>query len=259
MTQLPSSSSQQSNTTLVVVAVVLAFIAAILVFVYVSMVRSAATSGQFVVYRLASPVSPGDKLDENDVYPVAIPKGFADSFKNALDQTGLEARVGDVFRRGARANAVLTADLFIDPDEDRLDLRISMGMRLIALPVNQKTLPGSLRPGMYVDIAASFPSSDGRPNVLPVMELVEVMSVGEKTVIDEQSSIPSRSSRSSRYAKISIEVTPTEATQLSRIQKIVLGDFELHVRKPADVGRPNMPEGGINPAVLRLLDSYQRF
>jgi len=102
---------------------------------------------------------------------------------------------------------------------------------------------------MYIDIEAQFPG--GSLNVLPVMERVEVFSVGSRTIGGDANST-SRSSRN--FTTISIQVSPDDATSLEKIKKLVVGDFELHMRNPADNTTPKIPEGGINPQVLKLID-----
>ena len=115
-------------------------------------------------------------------------------------------------------------------------------------------LPGNLQPGMFVDIEAPFSVVDGGSTVLPVMEYVRVLAVGNVSIVDQESTRGGRPRNPGSYRTISIEVEPNQATDLSMIQKIAIGDFELHLRNPADQSTPKIRAGGINPEVLRLIE-----
>ncbi len=240
---------------LVIIAAVVALAAVIVVNLYVAMVKRQVNQGQFTVYKLTTALKPGDKLKDKDVTAVSMPKQYRDSFEGmVLEEPGggnasLTAQLGTRVKIPARRNQFLTYDLFTSPGDIELDTRINPNMRLVALPVNPRTLPGSLQPGMSVDIEAQFPG--GTLNVLSVMENVEVFSVGTRSIADDETG----SSRSRQnFTTISLQVTPEEATQLEKIKKLVIGDFELHLRNPNDNTTPKIPDGGINPNVLRLID-----
>ena len=253
MSQLPSaSSSPQGSTKLVILALVIAGVALVLVNGYIEYVRSQAREGQFIVYRLNSSVEPGEELEQNMVNEVAVPERFDNSFNDAIRRDGLEAKLGQPVLRYAQRNDVLTYSLFTDPDENALDRRIEDGSRLKALPVNPRTIPGVLRPGMYVDIEAPFPG--GGPNVMPVMERVRVMVIGDYSIVDESEAGTNAPDSFGNFSTISVEVTPEQATQLAEITKLITGDYEIHVRNPGDRGHPKIEDGGINPDVLELLD-----
>lgn len=255
MSQMPSSTPPAANSTrLVVIALVVALAAVALINIYVEMVRRQAQPGAFTIYRLNRAVRPGDKLNERMVDPIRVPEQFQETFNNAVGEEGLSAYLGEPFQRAASANDPLTSNLFIAPDDDEIDRQISPQKRLIAIPVNSRHMEEVLRPGMYVDIEAPFPSNGPKPNVLPVMELVQIMAVGDRSVVDEESSGASQRGRVGRYSHILIEVTPSEATQFSKITKLATGDYELHLRRPGDSDRPKIPDGGINPIVLRLIE-----
>lgn len=260
MTPMSSTQSPPGSNRLVIIAAVVALAAVIVVNLYVAMIKRQVQEGQFTVYRLTTTLKPGDKLSKNDVEAVPMPKRYRKSFDGmVLEEAGggdaaLTAQLGVRVKAPARLNQFLTYELFTDPNDIELDTRINPNMRLVALPVNPRTLPGNLQPGMNVDIEAQFPG--GSLNVLPVMENVEVFSVGMRSIADDQAST-SRTQRN--FTTISLQVTPEEATSLEKIKKMVMGDFELHLRNPNDNSTPKIPEGGINPQVLRLLDRMPNF
>ena len=255
MAQTPNTNAPPGSNRLVIIAAAVAVAAVIVVNLYVAMVKRQVHEGEFTVYRLVTTLKPGDKLAMKDVRAVPMPRKYRDSFDGmVLEESGegdasLTAQVGLRIKLPARRNQFLTYDLFTDPSDIELDTRINPNMRLVALPVNPRTLPGSLQPGMNVDIEAQFPG--GNINILPVMENVEVFSVGTRSIADDST----ESGRGSRnFTTISLQVTPEEATSLEKIKKIVIGDFELHLRNPSDNSTPKIPDGGINPTVLRLIE-----
>ena len=238
----------------VIIALSLAVVAVVLVNFYVAMVRKQAQEDSFVVYKLVTSYKPGQKLSSKDVDPVSVPERFMESFEGMVredapgEDEALTAVVGQRLMLPARRNQFLTYDLFTDSYLSEMDTQIAQNMRLVAIPVSPRTLPGSLQPGMYVDIEAQFPGSG--MNVMPVMERVEVFSVGTRSIASDNGN--DRGQRN--FSTISIQVTPDEASSLEKIKKLVVGDFELHLRNPADSSTPKIPEGGINPQVLRLID-----
>ena len=237
------------GTRLVIVAVVLALIAVVLVNLYIEVVRRQATEDTFTVYFLTQSVRPLEKLTKDKVRAEQVPRRFEGAFKNSVGQDGLESRMGEVFQRSAASGQLLTPDLFALSAVEREDATISPSMRRVPLRVNSKTLPGSLRPGMFVDIAAPFVSADGKVQVLMVLERVQVRAMGQMSIADEGDT----QRRITNYPTIEIDVTPREALALSEIQRRTAGDFELYLRNPADNDAPMIESGGINPQVMQLI------
>ncbi len=255
MAQPPSTQTPPGSNRLVIIAAVVGLLAMILVNIYVAMVKRQVQEGEFGVYRLVTSLKPGDKLSQKNVKPLPMPKRYRDSFEGMVIEEStskddaLTALLGTRVKSSARRNQFLSHDLFTDPNDTELDTRINTNLRLVALPVNSKTLPGNLQPGMYVDIEAQFPG--GTLNILPVLERAEIFSVGSRSIADE-SQTSGRSQQ--RFTTISLQVTPQEATSLEKIKKLVIGDFELHLRNPNDNSTPKIPDGGINPQVLMLIN-----
>ncbi len=254
MTQNPSTSpATVGGTKLVIVAVVLALVAVVLVNLYIEVVRRQATEDTFTVYFLTQSVRPMEKLTKDKVRAEQVPRRFEGAFKNTIGEDGLESRMGETFQRAAASGQPLTPDLFALSAVEREDATINPAMRRVPLRVNSKTLPGSLRPGMYVDIAAPFINEQGKVQVLMVMERVQVRAMGQMSIAEDTSA----QRRITNYPTIEIDVTPEEALALSEIQRRTAGDFELYLRNPADSGAPMIEAGGINPQVLQLIGQQQ--
>jgi Flp pilus assembly protein CpaB len=260
MNQRNPSDQPIAGTRLVVVALLLAILAVIVTNFYIERIRRQVAESSFDVYVLTRAVRPGVELSEKDVKRIAVPEKFEQAFTDLayVDEEALQLRLADkeVFQRSADAGEIVTFRLFVPPVGRDLDRNITDGWRLVSLPVNNRTIPGALQEGMYVDIEAPFHTGGAAPVTMPVMERVKVIALGTNTVYDEDDSSRRRGSRS--FRNITIEVTPAEATQLSNVQRIAAGEFELHLRNPSDTQRPKIDVPGINPEVLQLINRTTR-
>ncbi len=256
MSQFPSTGSKpqpEGSTRLVIIALVMALLAVILVNVYVSFAKTRAAGGSLIIYRATRALNPGDRLTDKDLEAVEVPDRFQQTYTNVIkrDQTGRADRLGDEIKRPIAHNEFITYGHFVEDPERSLSGKITPGKRLVALPVKSDILP-SIGTGMRVDIAAPFIGAGAAPDVLLVIENVEIRSVGQFTEIDEQASDGRRRAPTS-FKTITIEVLPQQALQLSRIEKIAAGPFELHIRPEGGDSTPLIRGGGINPAVLEKI------
>src|SRR5262249_22991026 len=140
------------------VAIVLALVAVVLNSLYIDNVKKEVEGKSFTVFRLTRSVQRGDHLSDRDVRAQRVPLTFKDSFVGALDETAVRVRIEEreTIEQPAPQGNLVTADLFTAPEQSGMDRRITKGKRLVSLPVNPKSVPGSLRPGMFVDIEAPF-------------------------------------------------------------------------------------------------------
>lgn len=244
------------GTRLVIVALVLAILAVVANSLYIASVRRQVQQDSFEAFVLTRSVLPGDRLRKQDIKKISLPRSFEAGFKElgAMDETGLDVRINsnDTVRRSVSAGDILRYMHFDIPEGKDIDTKIPSGMRLVSLPVNSRTIPGAMREGMYVDIEAPFQTGGALPLVLPVMENVKVIAVGTRTIYDDNDAVRSRPMGS--YYSITIEVTPQEATSLSMVQRLAVGEFDIQLRNPGDTKLVKIPGGGINPAVLALVD-----
>jgi len=245
------SNSNSGSTTLVIVALTLALLAVVLTNVYIGMVRTQADADRVEVYVLDRTLYPGEKLKDRDITLKRYPGEFREIFANRVADPSV--RVGDTIMRLAEQGAPLTHDLFTPPEERDLVTEINEGMRVYALPVDNRTAPGNLKPGMLVDLEAPFRISGREAIIVPVMERVRVLAVGRRDIVAESQDNSTRSRPISSFNTISIELTPLQATQMSMIQRMAVGEFILHLRNPGDAGTPKIPRGGINERLLEML------
>lgn len=257
MTQLPTASSpQRTNVRLLAIALGLALVAVVLVNVYIGLERRGRRERSFTVFVLNRSVAPGDKLRRNDVDARLVPESFRSAFAKAVSADSLANLVGEAqrFRRPAPRGDLLAHDLFASDEQRLTPLAPRSGRRLVALGVSSRSASGALVPGTVVDIEAPFATGGRVPIVLPVMEQVKVLAVGHRTVMDDADAEAAGRARPLRsFRTITIEVEPWDATYLSMIDKLKVGDFELHVRNATDQAYPKTDAPRINPEVMQLL------
>ena len=259
MTPSNPSNPAGGGAKLIVVAVVLAVVAVVLTNFYIEMIRREVTEEGFLVYRVTRPVGRDERLDKKLVSAVAVPRKFRDSFEKlgAVTEDYLKVNLTDrtPFRRAVKEGEVLTYAMFTGESGRNIDQYIRKGLRWVSLPVNSRTLPGGLHAGMLVDIAGTFQTGGSLPETVAVMERVEVKAQGSRVAVDPNSDSGRGSVR--RYQTLTIEVTPAEAALLSDLQQLLIGEFELLMRNPADDERPMIPNGGINPMLVDIINRRQ--
>lgn len=245
----------QSSTTLLLLSIGLGVVSVILLNLYIVQVRNQAAEVSLTFYKLNRSVQPGDRLQRKDLEEIKIPERFGDSMKGAIVPRDVENYINFPFMQPASQGDILWYALFTDPNKVARDSQITIGKRLISLPVNNKTMPAGLRPGVYVDISAPFSRGGPVPESTLIMERVKVFAVGHH-MINPDGDTPTRPITG--FRSITIEVLPEEAIQLSMISKLAIGDFDLQIRHPSERAGVLIPSGGINPDVLKLLKSRQR-
>jgi Flp pilus assembly protein CpaB len=246
---------------LMLVAIVLGIVAIVLTNIYIEMVRREVTEEGFVAYTLTRAVKRDTPLNKKYVNAVSVPSKFKDSFVRlgAINKLNFETVYlvqRSPFQRTVKEGELLTYAMFTGESGRNVDQHIRKGKRWIALPVNSVTVPGALRAGMFVDLEGTFPGQGALRTTLTVMERVEVMALGPQLAIQDADTTRRASTR--RYRTLTIEVTPEEATDLSMIQRLLNGEFELHLRNPDDNQRPKIPNGGINPYLLDMINRSQQ-
>lgn len=258
---IPLRPSQQppqgGSTKLLIIALVLGAITVMANLAYLQIVKQQAQQKVFKVYQLIRPIKAGRTIQLDDLEPLQLPESVRPGFDamGAIYQDALANRLGrEVLQESVSQGQLLTYSLFQQSKDRSVDEKIAMDKRWISLTINSRTVPGALRVGMYVDIEAPFNVGGAYPEILPVMERVQIQALGMTTIAD-----PNASDRPGRnFQTITIEVTPNEATQLATIQRVMAGDFELQPRNPKDTKLVKIPLGGINPAVLSLLAKITR-
>jgi Flp pilus assembly protein CpaB len=257
----PTAPTQKpaGGTTLILTSLGLALAAVIVTNVYIAQIKKQVQGDSFTVYRLTRPVTVGHRLGKQDIQAVQVPNEYQDSFRGFVDTKGLDARIGDTIKREADQNEFLRYSMFLQPDGAGAGdaSNITQGMRWVKIPVNSRSLPGALKPGMLVDIEAPFDLGGTIFTVMPVMERVKILALGSITEADEASGA-SAARLTGGFRTITVELSPEEATQMVMVKLAAAGEFELLLRNPSDVELRKIKRGGINPDVLELVQQRSR-
>lgn len=248
---------QGGSAKLLWIAIALGVLAVLANLAYIQIIKKQTRQDVFTIYTFVRPIKAGRTIQRDDLQalelPISVRQGLADA--GVVPQENLPNRLGrETLQEDVAQGQLLTYRLFQHSRGNRVDDQITRDMRWISLPINSRTVPGALRVGMYVDIEAPFNTGGAYPQVMPVMERVQIQALGTTTISD-----PGGLDRPGRnFQTITIEVTPNEATQLATIQRVIVGDFELQPRNPNDDKYVKIPNGGINPDVLNLLAKITR-
>lgn len=255
MSQMNTPPTMQAvgGTKVVIAALVLALIAVIATNVYIDQVRRTVKQSSFAVYIFEYDVNRGEKFKADSVREVSVPINYESNFRKlkCIDKNQLTSGNYDnkELQRGAVSGQFLTSDLFELRNEDRPDLRMDDGMRLIALAVASRPQLTILQPEMHVDIMVPLNTGTRYNQMMLVMENVRVLAVGTRMATDESSGRAVAGS----YQSITVQVKPEEALELSTIEKAAAGPFELQIRKPSDRKPIVITKGGINEEVLNIV------
>jgi len=234
-----------------VVAIGAGLVAAILINVYLNVVRSGYEAGAKSVLQMAEEVEQGTPLQPRHLKIVMLPKPFVADMKQAVDA---KAKDNPVIGKKAPRHLYPGEFLFY-PDFLRRQALVPLyevprGFELITIPlITGDTLGAQLQPGSYVNVYGDFNiSSDPRRQdiqVLPVIETVEVKLI--------QGSAEAVTEKSHSYGNISVQVRKDQAQQLLQIQK-ALASRSFHVTvAPRPEGSESMaPE--ISRPVLDLVE-----
>ena len=239
-------------------ALVLAVVAVVLNTLYVEKIKSSVNEDVFTVYQFIRDKKANDRISDRDFTRVQVPERFRASLVRDLgviDQTELPDFVNDRLRIPGVEGSLLLKAHFVAPESIGPQRQTRAGWRDIAIPLARNSTPPSLRPGARVDLYADIRMGGELPVPHLVMENVTVLSVG-----DEALNVPETADGrfSYNYRKMSIEVTEEEALALSNVERIAEGGFRVAVRAETDHTREHIPEGGIHPTILDIIQRKQR-
>jgi Flp pilus assembly protein CpaB len=244
---LPRPAARPGNT-VILVALILAVITVVLTNIFIQRRESAIDREAKTILVAARDLPAGHVLNPaKDLNQVRIPKQFESFAQGALDPETAPLYTKKKLLRSVRQNDPLRLIHFQSADE-LADQKIGEGRRGVPLPVNNRTAPGLLRPGMFIDIVATLPDATKKtavPRTLTVMERVKIVAVGAET--DDSAAGGKRVS----YSSITVEVDPADAEPLIAVTKFVGKDgYDIVVRNPTET---MTRFDRINPEARRLL------
>jgi len=213
-------------------------LAAILVNVYASNIRSQYEQGSQSFYVLTDDVAAGNQVQERSLKAVQIPKPLLPAFTQAVtaDDRGRMTVVGRKAPRNLKKDTFLWFPDFIDTGIVGVT-KLPPGHEMISIRIDPNTSLGSqLQPGSYVNIRGLFNiGSDPRnPQFTPydVMKNVQVRAIGGSTSAPE---------KGRSYDTIQIVIPSSQAKLMPEIQKLVqTGAFTVGVVEEGVAGEPKI-------------------
>ena len=244
--QPPGVPAPKSNMTLVVVAIGLGLLVALISALYTANVRKQAAADMEPVWSFVRPKDADEKFDMNrDVERKMIPRVALDSMNDVIvKESTLRNQHEQILRRPVQDGEFLSLQMFNTPEGTIDTKRIALDKSACALPINGRTAPAGLKPGMLVDILVTITPPGQLPQTYAVMGMVKVIGVGSQT---DEGGGTSRS-----YSSITVEVSPEEAKAMVAVAgspQISSQGFSLLIR------HPNSPRTstGVNSKVLDIL------
>ena len=233
-----------------VVAIGAGLVAAILVNVYISYVKSEYEKGAKNVLQMAEPVEAGTPLQPRHLKDVMIPKPFIPALKLAIERDYMNSMVvGKKAPRDMYAGQFLFhSDFNPIPGESAIE-NIPRGYSLVTIPISGETPGAQLQPGAFVTIIGEFNvSGDSRRQdvqVLSVVDNVRVKLVG--------GSAEPVGEKNRSYNDISIVVRQSQALQLLQIQRALTSKrFTITLAHRPEGAESAEPE--VNRQVLDLIE-----
>jgi len=223
-------------------------VAAILVNIYASSIRSQYENGSKSFYVLKDNVAAGNPIQKQNLTAVPIPKPLLPAFDKVAvtaDAQG-DTVIGRKAPRDLKKGTFLWFPDFIDTGiaEER---NIPKGQEIITIRVDPNTSLGmQLQPGSYVNVRGIFDTSSDARNPrfesLDVMKNVQVRGLG---------GVSAASERGRSYDNIQIVIPSVQARQMLQVQKMLQsGSFTL-----GEVGMPDVKaEPKIEKEVLDLMN-----
>jgi len=224
-------------------------VAAILVNIYASSIRSQYEYGSKSFYVLKDNVAAGNPIQKQNLDPVPIPKPLLPAFEKVAvtaDARG-DTIIGRKAPRDLKKGSFLWFSDFIDTGIGEVDVNIPKGWEKITIRVDPNTsLREQLVPGSYVNIRAIFDVNQNQRNpdyqALDVMKNVQVRSLG---------GVAGPPEKGHSYDNIQIVIPSAQALLMFQAQRMLQsGSFTL-----GEVGTPDTrAEPKIEKGVLDLIN-----
>lgn len=260
MSQMPNPQmppARSGSNQLVIIAVVVAFVAVILMNVYVEMRAKASALNTENFFKLKVDRDRGDELTSKDVQMIAIPVNMIQAFgtdavkeDNATAGMPAGGYAGRIFSVSAQEGEILRYSMFVRGTSDRLGIDLAPGRRLFTIQVDSKNQPPNLAPDDYIDLYANIQRRTGTQSMV-IMEKVQVRMVGNRVI---ESGADASQTRNVKYGTITVEVDQSEVRKLADLLTRVAGNqFTVVIRGASDNRLQLEQRATVNPEVLDML------
>lgn len=181
------------NKKVLIIALALAALTAVLVYAYVSSVKSVPQEIAYVNVYVASRTIPANSaVTDSDIKIAKVPKDLLNP-KAVMDKSQI---VGKRLKDSIIQGEEIVADRLADESKVSLSFRMPAGKRALSIEVDEQTaVSGLLRPGDFVDIVASFEKEEAEngstktiyPRITSILlQNAEVLALGQDQAIADE-------------------------------------------------------------------------
>ncbi len=198
--------------------------------------REARAAPAILLAAAARPIQTGETITA-----AMIRNAVADPARHPLAATAAEL-VGKVATRAIPAGALIPRDAV--GGEAKLAIRVPVGMRAISIDTTAEiAVAGLIRPGDRVDVQVVYPGADavngargtGRSRAQTLLQLVQVLAVGEAVVGTQPPSGGALSAPPPPARTVTLALSPDQVSTLSLAKST--GSLTLSLRNPGDAAQ----------------------
>ena len=169
----------------------------------------------------------GEKLSSDNVAVRPVPVDFAHS--SAVRPGDFERIEGQTLAFSVKAGEMILWSLVEGRRAPTFSARIESGLRAVTLPVDEiNSISGMLEPGDTIDLIATI-DRKGVKATFPMLQSVQVMAVGQRSVDDP------KSGERRQYSTVTLETTTEQAQNVIAAREA--GRITALLRNPQDKAR----------------------
>lgn len=181
----------------------------------------------------------GDKLSSANVAVRMVPSDYAHSGAVAPNQ--FDRLDGQTLAFAAKPGEMILWSMLEGKKAPTFSARVEAGRRALTVPVDEiNSISGMLEPGDVIDLLVSI-NQKGRKVILPLLQSVQVMATGQRSVDDP------RSGERRQYSTVTLDATPEQAKNVIVAREA--GKITALLRNPQD-----KQQSGANVDIAALLD-----
>jgi len=251
---MPEEAPAVQNWRLLIVACVLGLVVMVVYNIHIGKVRRGLDVAMVPAFRYTRNLEVGDKLAEDDLERIEIPKKTAESIGRLLEENEKDTMAIDrtINRDVSKSDFAMTGHFTTASGNDPA-ASIGKGSVQVTIPVDSKRVPGRvLRIGNHVNILGMLPSKSGSDyTTYRIIEWLKVVAIGGQT--DRGGSMQNAEAGVRNYKSITVEMKrkdPDVSLQWSNLQTHLRGPAIIEICPSRYVPQKGSA-GVINPDLVR--------
>jgi len=178
---MPEEAPAVQNWRLLIVACLLGLVVMVVYNLHINKVRRGLDVEMVAAYRYARDMNAGDKLDEDDLEQIKLPRQTAERIGKLLDKNDKAVFVEQSIRRNVSKSDFAMPEHFTHTKSQKSNYLLK-GQVQITISVDSKKAPGRvLRIGDHVNIVGMLPMKAGTYKNYRIVEWLSVVAIGGQT------------------------------------------------------------------------------